>query len=232
MLALIGGGLLLSSVVTADIVLYGSSDLTVGNIGPRLAATAFCAVDMPDQCNTTQAVLSYSNDPVLSLYPTNTSDPVVGPTGTLIATNWSSLWSGGTLINNLYDASVIQYVYWYSGSNPDGSFNGQNCYNWSTSSSAVAARAGRNNVPVSPGWVSAGRLTCGQAAQLLCSCHRDGPQEYNISAEPIVFYGTTALYTGNLQPIDNTIMCDPDLPAGCANGTVLISQTGMPRRGL
>ena len=93
-----------------------------------------------------------------ALYSVPTDVPVYSPNGTKIANSWGQLFSTGAtdLLSTLYAAGVlsVDWENWWSGSNEDGSTDGQTCSGWTTATGAASVgSSGRQNITGTNNWI-------------------------------------------------------------------------------
>ena len=61
----------------ANVILYGSQQLVTGDFGPRDNATMLCEATAPEECDSIDALLSYTGDAARDLIE-DMGDPVMG----------------------------------------------------------------------------------------------------------------------------------------------------------
>src|SRR5262249_50726802 len=146
-------------------------DTNAGAVGGRAGADALCQwASRPPQIPTNSnihALLSVdANDEIRDFpnkYGARADAPIVGPTGLKIADNWSDLLDG-SLDLSLANAFVVTNspLFYYTGSNQDGSLSDYNCSGWTNGSTPAGATLGSKS-QTNNFWLSATRGSCGSA---------------------------------------------------------------------
>ncbi|MCC6217463.1 MAG: hypothetical protein IT376_21580 [Polyangiaceae bacterium] len=135
-------------------------------LGGRAGADALCAASTGSLPITqSRAFLSVSASDEIRDLPGNYSIPtdqrILGPNGSVIASDWADLLSG-TLDRSLADAGVLTSNFWYSGSGPDGSLDAHTCTGWTTDGALFDGHYGVSGQTTSA-WISTADATCGLA---------------------------------------------------------------------
>ncbi len=103
-----------------------------------------------------------------SVYNVPVTREVVGPNGAKVGDDWYDLFNGD-IDQSLQAAGVlIDALYWYSGSNADGSLNSSNCTAWTDNGTGHYGRYGDRGLTDNR-WINRSDATCGLASyHVLC----------------------------------------------------------------
>ena len=171
---------------TTQLFFYSSREST-GDLGDRSTTTNTCENYFANQqgplpCTKYFALLTYSEtDSIANMHqPANLGfDPATVPINSMegfletkIADSWNALLDDNNLIQSLQEAAIIQSESndsWWSGSNDDGTFSGNNCDAWTTADSDKTGQIGNAQVKDST-WINDGPVSCSEAKWLVCVC--------------------------------------------------------------
>jgi hypothetical protein len=165
-------------VFVKDIVMYSAST-TNGNLAGRVNADLRCYIGrplLPAEYTNFRAFISVSGSDEIRDMPANyavpTAQNIESPTGKLLDPDWASLLSG-TILQSLSAASVGAALYYWTGSDTDGSVVANTCTAWTNAISGtggVGTNAGVNGTwlnDTSSGAVTASACTSA-GNSLLC----------------------------------------------------------------
>jgi len=156
----------------ANIVMYsaGHTDGAIGT-GGRAGADAMCINANATGLPNAHAFISVNvNDEIRDMpgnYTVPTALPVVGPTGTAIANNWTELLNPAiALTNSLRAASVTGEYEWWIGSNSSGAVQAETCLGFTNNTGANQGGGGDANTTAAS-WLDNGAKSCDQGAGAL-----------------------------------------------------------------
>ena len=106
--------------------------------------------------------------------PTNKwSNPVYSRQGHTISSSWENLWDGNLDNRSLHDAEVIydndttgEIGYW-TGTQSNGTYSGNNCNDWSSDTSTDKGSWG-SFLSKSSSWIYKGTISCSNSKYFLC----------------------------------------------------------------
>ncbi len=162
------------------IVLFSYSSTTKGNVGGRTGADSLCSasrssvVIQPNNitCTGIRAFLSFTGDDLVSM-PTNygidSTNPVVSPNNTSIASNWNSLFTAN-LSNKLIDAGVTTATFW-TFTAVGGVATTNHCSNGTDNTGGFSGRYGDATLSVTPTWFNSNLNSCNALLPILCVCY-------------------------------------------------------------
>jgi len=160
-----------ASLAAGNIVMYTDNVGHNGNLGGRAGADAICAgmAGKPSGFAKYKAFISVDAADTIANMPANygisTTDPIVGPTGTAIGTNWNDLLDE-SIANNLQTAIGVTGFYW-TGSNADGSLDGTNCSGWTTTEEEEGMAGDESET--GDRWLNVGEgMSCDSSLALVC----------------------------------------------------------------
>jgi hypothetical protein len=168
------GGTPAAQYLRARVVLYGESGTKrTGALGGRSGADNLCSIsaDRPAGLARVRAFLSTSSSDQLkdlpTLYGVPTSLAITGPVGTVIAANFSSLFTA-PLKSALSVAKVLpSSEIWWSGSFLDGSASTATCDGFTSGVNPSLGEGGFSHRTVSL-WLSQGSKPCETSAYVVC----------------------------------------------------------------
>jgi len=150
--------------------MYSTSSGFMGDFGGRAKADSECIKALPVVLGlktNVRAFLSVDASDQIKNMPANyyvpTTEPILGPTGIPIASNWNDLLDGSILVT-LSEAGITSSS-WWSGSNADGTVS-TNCSSWTTSV-AVNGYVGAANMK-DTFWIFSANPPCNGGAVILC----------------------------------------------------------------
>ena len=155
------------TTLVRPILLFGTASTHDANLGGRPGADSIVQTEYSSSYSgfgysDVRCFISVSAADALQnmpgLYNVPTDVPVYSNNGTKIADSWGQLFSTGAtdLLSTLYTAGVLSVngEKWWSGSNEDGSTDGQTCSGWtSATGSASIGSSSRQNITGTNNWI-------------------------------------------------------------------------------
>jgi len=165
------------------IALYDSGHLGPAEFGGIEQMNQWCEETKPDGFTTSVAFVSTSTTDIRDLFPGSGSLPVMNKEGTeVVSSTWDNLWDG-QIDQTLFEAGVLTYDIWVSGSWSDGVMawlgsgfddcTNLTCNDWTSSDPWSGAMVGDGGLDGNGSWwVDLSPTSCNvQYYALLCVAH-------------------------------------------------------------
>ncbi len=216
------------------LVIYAATSRTFGSTGSRSATTATCATTATTQsifnCQFTPALLTYFFTGYVSQFPStygfSSSEPIYTPSGSQLASSWTTAFSGGGLLNSLQSQGLCSTTF-TTGSTTSGTL-GTNCNDYSSTSFGGSVGSCTSS---SSSWFSTTTSACSTSSPFLCLCVKFDPTLSPTTRSPTTSSPTknpTTIAPTTQSPTNNPSKNPTSKPTQSPTKFPLVAETSYP----